>query len=64
MCLIDKYWRCADLCADYKERFNENVPFFLIGFYDYDTISEAVQQALDSNKKISEEEWKSYGKSI
>ena len=64
MCLIDKYWRCADLCADYKERFDENVPFFLIGFYDYDTISEAVQKALDSNKKINEEELKNYGKSI
>ena len=55
MCLIDKYWRCADLCADYKEKFGKNVPTFLMGFYDFDTISERVEQAIKDNKEIIED---------
>ena len=56
MCLIDKYWRCADLCADYKEKFGKNVPTFLIGFYDFDTISERAEQAIKDNKEIIDNE--------
>ena len=53
MCLIDKYWRCADLCADYKERFGENVPMELLCFNDFETISKEVNKALAENKRIS-----------
>lgn len=50
-----KYEECANLCFEYKERFGENVPFFMIAFYDFDTISENIRKALKTNKKIIEE---------
>ena len=50
--LWERYERCANLCADYKERFNENVPMELLCFYDFDTISEVIEHALKCNTTI------------
>ena len=50
--LWERYERCANLCSDYKERFNENVPMELIFFNDFDTISEVLEVALANNTKI------------
>lgn len=50
--LWESYERCANLCADYKERFEENVPMQIIVFNDFDTISKIVEQALNNNKKL------------
>jgi hypothetical protein len=50
--LWEQYERCANLCADYKERFGENVPMELLCFDDFETISREVNKALKENKRI------------
>jgi len=50
--LWERYERCANLCADYKELFGENVPIDLIAFHDFDTISLVLEQAILTNTKI------------
>lgn len=50
--LWESYERCANLCADYKEKFGENVPMQIMVFNDFDEISEIVEQALANNKKL------------
>ena len=50
--LWEKYERCGNLCADYKEKFDENVPMEILVFNDFDTISDIVEQALINNKKL------------
>lgn len=50
--LWESYERCANLCADYKERFEEHVPMEILVFNDFDTISDIVEQALINNKKL------------
>ena len=47
----EKYERCADLMAAYKDRFDKNVPMELM-FYDFDTISDIVEEALKNDKEI------------
>lgn len=50
--LWEKYERCAELCSEYLDRFDENVPMELLCFNSFDIIAEVVERALENNTKI------------
>ena len=47
--------RCSNLMVDYKGQFGKNVPMHIM-FYDMETISNIVEEALRNNKEIPEDE--------